>query len=169
MPLMLLLQVVSHGIVGPLATVIQNIARDSIQCRACRLIGNLAQEPCIAELLHNERITASIVAVLVSDSGSSTGTRQMAVRALRFVVHEVIILQLLFLYTLHTNLFYNLIPHLKDISAIRSIALSHQAFIFHLLMYDIYKTMHLLVCFIKILTYLLLYLFMCNKIFVMYF
>lgn len=78
-------EVVSHGIVGPLATVIQNIARDSIQCRACRLIGNLAQEPCIAELLHNERITASIVAVLVSDSGSSTGTRQMAVRALRML------------------------------------------------------------------------------------
>ena len=76
---------------GPLASVIHNIARDSIQCRACRLIGNLAQEPCIAELLHNERITASIVAVLVSDSGSSTGTRQMAVRALRFVLYGVII------------------------------------------------------------------------------
>ena len=72
---------------GPLALVIHNIGRDSIQCRACRLIGNLAQEHCIAELLHSERITASIVAVLVSDSGSSTDTRLMAVRALRFVYH----------------------------------------------------------------------------------
>lgn len=74
---------VSHGIVGPLASIIHSIARDSIQCRACRLIGNLAQEPCIAEQLHNERITASVVAVLDADSGSSTATRQMAVRALR--------------------------------------------------------------------------------------
>jgi hypothetical protein len=130
MPVMFFLQVVSHGIVGPLATVIHNIVRDSIQCRACRLIGNLAQEPCIAELLHNERITASIVAVLVSDSGSSTGTRQMAVRALRLLS------MFLFLYMLHMNCTL----HLMDISAtFRNIALSHQAFSFHLLIYDCFS------------------------------
>jgi hypothetical protein len=71
--------------VGPLATVIHNIARDSIQCRACRLVANLAKEPYIAEQLHMERITDSIVSLLVSGSGCSTATQQMAVRALRLV------------------------------------------------------------------------------------
>lgn len=70
---------------GPLASVIRNIARDSIQGRACRLVGNLAKEPCIVERLHNEMITDSIVSILVPGSGCSTATQQMAVRALRLV------------------------------------------------------------------------------------
>lgn len=84
-----IMQVVSYGIVNPLASVIHNISRDSIQCRACRLIGNLAQELSFAEQLHNENVTASIVALLDTDSGSSTATRQMAVRALRLVCCDV--------------------------------------------------------------------------------
>ncbi|XP_021941760.1 armadillo repeat-containing protein 5 [Zootermopsis nevadensis] len=78
-------EVVSYGIVSPLASIIHNISRDSIQCRACRLVGNLAQELCFAEQLHNENITPSIVALLDTDSGSSIATRQMAVRALRML------------------------------------------------------------------------------------
>lgn len=74
---------------GPLSSVIYNIARDSIQCRACRLVGNLAKEPYIAEQLHIERIADSIVSLLVSGSGCSTATQQMAVRALRLVYYNV--------------------------------------------------------------------------------
>lgn len=73
---------------GPLSAVIHNIARDSIQCRACRLVGNLAKEPYIAEQLHIERVTDSIVSLLVSGSGCSTATQQMAVRALRLVYYN---------------------------------------------------------------------------------
>jgi hypothetical protein len=113
-----IMQVVSYGIVSPLASVIHNIARDSIQCRACRLIGNLAQELCFAEQLHNENITASIVALLDTDSGSSTATRQMAVRALRLVYCNVCNISLhfsmsVFLNTLHTSCGYLILLSLK--------------------------------------------------------
>jgi hypothetical protein len=71
--------------VGPLASILRNIGKDSIQCRACRLVGNLAKEPCIVEQLHSEKITDAIVSLLVPGSGYSRATQQMAVRALRLV------------------------------------------------------------------------------------
>ncbi|XP_069694987.1 armadillo repeat-containing protein 5 [Periplaneta americana] len=78
-------EVVGHGVTKLLASVINNVGKDSIQCRACRLVANLAQESDIAELLHKEEIVESIVTLLAADSNSSRATQQMAVRALRML------------------------------------------------------------------------------------
>jgi hypothetical protein len=52
------------------------------------LVGNLAKESYIAEQLHNEKIAHSIVSSLVPESGCSTATQQMALRAFRLVYYN---------------------------------------------------------------------------------
>ncbi|PSN52457.1 hypothetical protein C0J52_14981 [Blattella germanica] len=78
-------KVVAHGIIKPIVSILMNINKDSIQCRVCRLIGNLAQDGSIAEELLKEKIVISVVSMLDLDSNYSTATRQMAVRALRML------------------------------------------------------------------------------------
>ncbi|XP_067005587.2 armadillo repeat-containing protein 5 [Anabrus simplex] len=77
-------EVANYGIAAPLVAVLHNINRDSIQCRACRLVGNLAQNYNLALELHEKGVISGLV--VAADVGeNSIATRQMAVRALRML------------------------------------------------------------------------------------
>ncbi|XP_054257867.1 armadillo repeat-containing protein 5 isoform X2 [Macrosteles quadrilineatus] len=74
-------QVVSYGAIPLIIPILKNINQDSIQSRACRLIGNLTQSYKIADKIHEQHITPVLVNVL--NTSSSLSTQQMAIRALR--------------------------------------------------------------------------------------
>lgn len=83
----LFLQAISNGIVPPLLTILKSIPNPRVQCRACRLLGNLARES-------NEKIcTLSkgigvVLASLLEDT-KDTPTLTMAIRVVRLLWNEM--------------------------------------------------------------------------------
>lgn len=74
-------QAMSNGIVSPLITILKSIPNPKVQCRVCRLLGNLARQSPICAL------TKGIGVVLVSilTDSKDAATLSMAVRATRLL------------------------------------------------------------------------------------
>ncbi|XP_063221077.1 armadillo repeat-containing protein 5 [Bacillus rossius redtenbacheri] len=73
------------GVIPPLVTVLRCLGRDCIQCRVCRLVGNLAEDYSVARKLHDLGIVPALLPLLTSDSKKSTDTLMMCIRAIRCV------------------------------------------------------------------------------------
>ncbi|KAG8334865.1 Armadillo repeat-containing protein 5 [Homalodisca vitripennis] len=76
-------QVVAYGGIPIIIGILKNLNQESIQSRACRLIGNLTQNYKIAEKFHEHHIVPVLVSVL--NSSSTPSTQQMAIRTLRLL------------------------------------------------------------------------------------
>ncbi|XP_049937763.1 armadillo repeat-containing protein 5-like isoform X1 [Schistocerca serialis cubense] len=63
----------------------QEEQRDSIRGRACRLVGNLAQDRTLADRLHRAGISSVLAPMSGSDGTNSLATIQMLVRAIRLL------------------------------------------------------------------------------------
>lgn len=74
-------QAISHGIVAPLITILKSIPNPKVQCRVCRLLGNLARQsnPTISTMAKGVGI---VMASILSDT-KDAATLSMAVRATR--------------------------------------------------------------------------------------
>lgn len=80
-------QAISNGIVPPLLTILKSIPNPRVQCRACRLLGNLARES-------NEKICTlakgvGVVLASVLEDTKDIPTLCMAVRAIRLLWTEM--------------------------------------------------------------------------------
>lgn len=77
-------QAMANGIVPPLITILKSIPNPKVQCRVCRLLGNLARQSPISSL------TKGIGVVLVSilSDCKDAATLSMAVRATRLLWKE---------------------------------------------------------------------------------
>lgn len=80
-------QAISHGIVPPLLTILKSIPNPKVQCRVCRLLGNLARES-------NEKLCTlakgiGVVFASVLDDTKDVATMGMAVRATRLLWNEM--------------------------------------------------------------------------------
>lgn len=80
-------QAISYGVVPPLLTILKSIPSTSVQCRACRLIGNLARES-------NEKICSLAKGIGIAIAGilednKDIITLTMAVRAARLLWNEM--------------------------------------------------------------------------------
>lgn len=71
----------ASGIILLLIPILQGISNDEIQCRGCRLVGNLAQTHSIAKKLHEQKIVPCLVDIL--NSSTSPTTLVLGIRALR--------------------------------------------------------------------------------------
>lgn len=71
-------------------SILHNISTDSIAGRACRVLGNLAQDYCVARQLHENGAVKALLSTIPMDSTSTTSeaTRQMAVRALGYLLNK---------------------------------------------------------------------------------
>lgn len=80
-------QTISNGIVPPLITILKSIPNPKVQCRVCRLLGNLARQS-------NEKICTLakgigvVVASILSDT-TDVATLSMAIRATRLLWSEM--------------------------------------------------------------------------------
>lgn len=80
-------QAISHGIVPPLLTILKSIPNPKVQCRVCRLLGNLARES-------NEKLCTlakgiGVVVASVLEDSKDVSTLGMAVRATRLLWTEM--------------------------------------------------------------------------------
>ncbi|XP_031631636.1 uncharacterized protein LOC116345956 [Contarinia nasturtii] len=80
-------QAISHGIVPPLLTILKSIPNPKVQCRVCRLLGNLARES-------NEKLCTlakgiGVVLASVLEDTKDVATMGMAVRATRLLWNEM--------------------------------------------------------------------------------
>lgn len=81
------LKAISNGIVPPLLTILKSIPNPRVQCRACRLLGNLARES-------NEKICTlakgiGVVLASVLEDSKDTQTLSMTIRAVRLLWNEM--------------------------------------------------------------------------------
>lgn len=79
-------QAISNGIVPPLLTILKSIPNPKVQCRVCRLLGNLARES-------NEKLCSlakgiGVVFASVLEDSKDVATLGMAVRATRLLWSE---------------------------------------------------------------------------------
>lgn len=72
----------ANGIISLLIPILQGVSNDELQCRGCRLVGNLAQTHSIAKKLHEHKIVPCIVDIL--NSSTSSVTIVLGIRALRW-------------------------------------------------------------------------------------
>uniref|UniRef100_A0A182NS46 ARMC5-like ARM-repeats domain-containing protein n=1 Tax=Anopheles dirus TaxID=7168 RepID=A0A182NS46_9DIPT len=76
------------GILKPLISIISNIPNPSIQCRGCRLLGNLAQhEPISYKIAHENGNTAYTLSTILNES-DNTAVLVMVIRAIRQLWRE---------------------------------------------------------------------------------
>ncbi|XP_049301071.1 uncharacterized protein LOC125774832 [Anopheles funestus] len=76
------------GILKPLISIISNIPNPSIQCRGCRLLGNLAQhEPISYKIARDNDTTAYALSSILNES-DNTAVLVMVIRAIRQLWHE---------------------------------------------------------------------------------
>lgn len=80
-------QAISNGIVPPLLTILKSIPNPKVQCRVCRLLGNLARES-------NEKLCSlakgiGVVVASVLEDTKDVATLSMAVRATRLLWSEM--------------------------------------------------------------------------------
>lgn len=82
-------QAYEHGILTPLISIISNIPNPAIQCRGCRLLGNLAQFPAITYAIGKDCCanTAYALTTILSES-NNTAVLIMAIRAIRQLWNE---------------------------------------------------------------------------------
>lgn len=82
-----ILQAISNGIVPPLLTILKSIPNPRVQCRACRLLGNLARES-------NEKICTlakgiGVVLASILDDSKDVLTLSITIRAIRLLWNEL--------------------------------------------------------------------------------
>lgn len=80
-------QAISNGIVPPLLTILKSIPNPKVQCRVCRLLGNLSRES-------NEKLCSlakgiGVVMASVLEDSKDVATLGMAVRATRLLWSEM--------------------------------------------------------------------------------
>lgn len=80
-------QAISNGIVPPLLTILKSIPNPKVQCRVCRLLGNLARES-------NEKLCTlakgiGVVVASVLEDTKDVATLGMAIRATRLLWNEM--------------------------------------------------------------------------------
>lgn len=80
-------QAISNGIVPPLLTILKSIPNPKVQCRVCRLLGNLARES-------NEKLCTlakgiGVVVASVLEDTKDVATLGMAIRATRLLWSEM--------------------------------------------------------------------------------
>lgn len=80
-------QAISFGVVPPLLTILKSIPNTRVQCRVCRLLGNLARES-------NEKLCTlakgiGVTMASVLEDSKDVGTLCMAVRAIRLLWSEM--------------------------------------------------------------------------------
>lgn len=80
-------QAISNGIVPPLLTILKSIPNPKVQCRVCRLLGNLARES-------NEKLCSlakgiGVVVASVLEDTKDVATLGMAIRATRLLWNEM--------------------------------------------------------------------------------
>lgn len=80
-------QAISFGVVPPLLTILKSIPNPRVQCRACRLLGNLAHESNEKLCTLAKGIAVTMASVL--EDSEDIGTRCMAVRAIRLLWSEM--------------------------------------------------------------------------------
>lgn len=80
-------QAISHGVVPPLLTILKSIPSISVQCRACRLIGNLARES--NEKICNLAKGIGIAIAGILEDNKDINTLNMAIRASRLLWNEM--------------------------------------------------------------------------------
>lgn len=78
---------ISHGVVPPLLTILKSIPSISVQCRACRLIGNLARES--NEKICNLAKGIGIAIAGILEDNKDVNTLNMAIRASRLLWNEM--------------------------------------------------------------------------------
>lgn len=82
-----IIKAISHGVVSPLLTILKSIPSISVQCRACRLIGNLARES--NEKICNLAKGIGIAIAGILDDNKDINTLNMAIRASRLLWNEM--------------------------------------------------------------------------------
>lgn len=80
-------QAISNGIVPPLLTILKSIPNPKVQCRVCRLLGNLARES-NTKLCSLAKGIGVVVASVLEDT-KDVSTLGMAVRATRLLWNEM--------------------------------------------------------------------------------
>lgn len=80
-------QAISNGIIPPLLTILKSIPNPKVQCRVCRLLGNLARES-------NEKLCSlakgiGVVIASVLEDTKDVATMGMAIRATRLLWNEM--------------------------------------------------------------------------------
>lgn len=80
-------QAISNGIIPPLITILKSISNPKVQCRVCRLLGNLARES-------NEKLCTlgkgiGVVVASVLEDTKDMATLSMAIRATRLLWSEM--------------------------------------------------------------------------------
>lgn len=83
---MLYLQAISNGIVPPLLTILKSIPNTSVQCKACRLLGNLARES--NEKICNLAKGIGVAIAAVLEDNQDLQTLNMAIRAVRYFIFD---------------------------------------------------------------------------------
>lgn len=79
-------QAISHGIVAPLITILKSIPNPKVQCRVCRLLGNLARQS-IPNICTMAKGIGIVMASILSDT-KDAATLSMAVRAIRMLWND---------------------------------------------------------------------------------
>lgn len=77
-----------HGILTPLISIISNIPNPAIQCRGCRLLGNLAQFPAITYAIGKDCSNTSYALTAILSESNNTAVLIMAIRAIRQLWNE---------------------------------------------------------------------------------
>uniref|UniRef100_A0A1Q3EYU2 ARMC5-like ARM-repeats domain-containing protein n=1 Tax=Culex tarsalis TaxID=7177 RepID=A0A1Q3EYU2_CULTA len=77
-----------HGILTPLISIISNIPNPAIQCRGCRLLGNLAQFPAITYVIGKDCSNTAYALTSILSETNNTAVLIMAIRAIRQLWNE---------------------------------------------------------------------------------
>lgn len=81
-------QAYEHGILTPLISIISNIPNPAIQCRGCRLLGNLAQFPAITYAIGKDCANTAYALTAILSESNNTAVLIMAIRAIRQLWNE---------------------------------------------------------------------------------
>ncbi|XP_029714362.1 uncharacterized protein LOC115254010 [Aedes albopictus] len=89
-------QAFEEGVLSPLISIIANIPNPAIQCRGCRLLGNLAQFPVITHAISkdNSNNTTYALTSILTDS-NNTAVLIMSIRAVRQLWNEKLVRNLM--------------------------------------------------------------------------
>lgn len=81
------MQALDHKILNPLSTVLKSIPNPLIQCRACRLLGNLAKDHHRKIVFNHSSVIAQALSMILGETDEHQ-TRVMALRACKFLIKE---------------------------------------------------------------------------------
>lgn len=80
-------QALDHKVLNPLSTILKSIPNPLIQCRACRLLGNLAKDYHKRIIENHSAVVAQALALILEETEEHQ-TRIMALRACRLLTKE---------------------------------------------------------------------------------